>query len=80
MAMVPVSMPKLGWEMQEGYLLEWLVADGATIQAGEPLYTLETNKVEETIEAPASGVVRIKSVPEETYPVGQLLAEIEEAG
>ena len=80
MAAVQVSMPKLGWEMQEGYLQEWLVADGATIQAGEPLYTLETNKVEETIEAPASGVVRIKCAAEETYPVGQLLAEIEEAG
>jgi pyruvate/2-oxoglutarate dehydrogenase complex dihydrolipoamide acyltransferase (E2) component len=80
MPAVPVSMPKIGWEMQEGYLVEWLVADGATIQAGEPLYTLETNKVEEVIEAPASGVVRIKSAAEETYPVGQLLAEIEEAG
>lgn len=79
MATVPVAMPKLGWEMQEGYLQEWLVEDGATVQAGEPLYTLETNKVEETIEAPASGVVRIKSAPEETYALGQLLAEIEEA-
>jgi pyruvate/2-oxoglutarate dehydrogenase complex dihydrolipoamide acyltransferase (E2) component len=80
MAVVPVSMPKIGWEMQEGYLLEWLVPDGGTVAAGDPLYTLETNKVEETIEAPASGIVRIKSAPEETYPVGQLLAEIEEAG
>jgi pyruvate/2-oxoglutarate dehydrogenase complex dihydrolipoamide acyltransferase (E2) component len=77
MAAVPVAMPKLGWEMQEGYLQEWLVEDGGTVQAGEPLYTLETDKVEQTIEAPASGVVRIKSAPEETYPVGQLLAEIE---
>jgi pyruvate/2-oxoglutarate dehydrogenase complex dihydrolipoamide acyltransferase (E2) component len=79
MATMPVSMPKLGWEMQEGYLLEWLVEDGATVHVGDPLYTLETNKVEQIIEAPTSGVVRIKSVPEETYPVGQLLAEIEEA-
>jgi pyruvate/2-oxoglutarate dehydrogenase complex dihydrolipoamide acyltransferase (E2) component len=76
---VAVAIPRFGWEMQEGILAEWLVADGAQIAAGDPLYILETDKVEQEVESPASGVVRIKAEPGETYPVGHLIAEIEES-
>ena len=32
-------MPRLGWTMEEGTLVEWLKADGDTVEAGEnPLY------------------------------------------
>jgi pyruvate/2-oxoglutarate dehydrogenase complex dihydrolipoamide acyltransferase (E2) component len=79
MAVLEVAVPKLGWHVSEAYLVEWLVADGAIVNAGEPLYTLETEKAEQVIEAPVSGVVRIKAAAEETYPVGHLIAEIEQA-
>ena len=75
---VPVAIPQHGWEMQEAVLLEWLVADGAAISAGQPLYVLGTDKVDEQIEAPADGVVRIKGVEGETYAVGHVIAEIDQ--
>ena len=36
----PISIPKLGVSMSEGTLVEWLVADGATVAAGDPLYRI----------------------------------------
>jgi pyruvate/2-oxoglutarate dehydrogenase complex dihydrolipoamide acyltransferase (E2) component len=73
-----VAIPQHGWEMQEAVLLEWLVADGDPITAGQPLYVLGTDKVDETIEAPVDGVVRIKGVEGDTYAVGHVIAEIEQ--
>ena len=72
----PIAIPPLGWEMTEGTLIEWLVEDGATVTVGQPLYNLETDKVENTIEAPLAGVVSITGEPGETYDVGTVIAEI----
>ena len=32
---VPLNIPKLGVSMTEGTLVEWLVADGDAVQAGD---------------------------------------------
>lgn len=74
---VPISIPKLGVAMTEGSVVEWLVADGAPVTAGEPLYLLETDKVENEIESPTSGVVRVMVAAGAVYPVGTKIAEIE---
>jgi len=73
----PISIPKLGVSMTEGTLVEWLVADGAQVQAGEPLYRLETDKVENDVEAPVAGTVRATGVEGETYEVGTQVGTIE---
>ena len=72
----PIHLPKLGMAMQEGTLVEWLVADGSTVNAGDPIYMLETDKVENEIEAPVSGTIRCLAAANETYPVGTLIGEI----
>jgi len=74
----PVVIPRLGMTMTEATLLEWAVADGETVGAGQVLYRLETDKVESDCEAPASGVVRQTVEPGEVYPVGTVIGEIEE--
>lgn len=71
-----VLMPKLGFSMNEGTLVEWLVADGATIVEGQPLYALESDKSVQEIEAPASGTLKIIAGVGEVYPIGELLAQI----
>ena len=38
---VEVLLPKIGFSMNEGELVEWLVADGGQAVEGEPLYALE---------------------------------------
>ena len=71
-----ILLPKLGFSMNEGNLAQWLVADGATITQGQPLYALESEKSVQEIEAPASGVLKILLQAGEVYPVGAVLGEI----
>jgi pyruvate/2-oxoglutarate dehydrogenase complex dihydrolipoamide acyltransferase (E2) component len=71
-----ILLPKLGFSMNEGTLSEWLVADGASVQAGQPLYALESEKSVQEIEAPASGTLKIVKQAGEIYEVGTVLGEI----
>lgn len=59
-----LSMPKLRPEMTSGVLCAWLKEEGETVQAGEPLYEIETDKVVNQIEATESGVLK-KQLQEE---------------
>jgi pyruvate/2-oxoglutarate dehydrogenase complex dihydrolipoamide acyltransferase (E2) component len=74
---VDVRLPLLGDVMTEGTLVEWLVADGATVKAGDVLYTLESEKTSQDIEAPSAGSIRQIGQVGEVYPVGELIATIE---
>lgn len=71
-----VLLPKIGFSMNEATLAEWMVADGATVKEGEPLYAIESDKSVQEIEAPASGQLKIIAQTGEIYEVGALLAEI----
>ena len=72
----PISIPKLGFSMTEGTLVEWLVADGEAVSAGQIIYRLETDKVENDIESPADGTIHISGVEGEVYEVGTQIGEI----
>ncbi|SEJ18883.1 Biotin-requiring enzyme [Sphingobium sp. AP50] len=71
-----IILPKLGFSMNEGLLSEWLVADGGTVTAGEPLFALESDKSTQEVEAPVSGTLKILKQTGETYEVGTVLGEI----
>jgi pyruvate/2-oxoglutarate dehydrogenase complex dihydrolipoamide acyltransferase (E2) component len=73
---IEISIPKLGITMEEGTLSEWLVADGDAVTTGQPLYVLETDKTENEIESPASGVIALRGQLGETYAVGAVIATI----
>ena len=73
----PINIPKLGVAMTEGTLVSWAVADGNKVESDELLYTLETDKVENDIYAPSSGIVRHIGEEGETYPVGTQIGLIE---
>ena len=53
-----VVMPKLGLTMTEGTVSQWLKKVGDEVKEGEPFFEVETDKLTNTIEASASGVVR----------------------
>ena len=72
----PVLLPKLNFSMNDAVLAEWLVADGAMVTEGQPLYSLENDKATEEVESPSTGVLRIIAAKGNTYGVGALLAEI----
>lgn len=71
-----VLLPKIGFAMNDAVLSQWLVADGERVAAGQPLYSIESDKSVQEIEAPASGTLRILAQIGETYLVGTVLAEI----
>lgn len=73
-----VTMPKWGMSMQEGLLTEWLVSAGETVEEGQPLATVETEKVAAEIEAPTSGTVSELLVEAGTeVEVGTVIARIQ---
>lgn len=74
--MAEVLMPKLGFSMNEGNLVEWMVADGGEVKEGEPLFSLESDKSVQEVEASSSGVLKILKQPGEVYEVGTVLGEI----
>lgn len=71
-----VLLPSLAFGMEEGTLVEWLVADGADVAEGDMIYALETEKAVQEIEAPASGKIAIIAEAGSAYPVGHRLATI----
>lgn len=71
-----ILFPKIGFSMEEGTLAEWLVADGATVTEGQPLYVLESDKSAQEIESPGAGVLKIAATVGEVYKVGDVLGEI----
>jgi pyruvate/2-oxoglutarate dehydrogenase complex dihydrolipoamide acyltransferase (E2) component len=74
---VEIRIPKPGQAITSGELVEYLVADGAFVAAGEPIYMLATDKVEMEVEAPAAGIFRHRADVGGEYPVGHLVAVIE---
>ncbi|HKP78502.1 MAG TPA: lipoyl domain-containing protein [Phenylobacterium sp.] len=72
-----IRIPALGAGMSEGTLVEWLAADGEAVAPGALLYTLESEKTAQEVEAPVAGVLRHAARAGEVYPVGELIGTIE---
>ena len=78
MALVPVYMPKFGMTMTEGLITEWHVAEGAMVQQGDPLFSVETEKANSDVEAPVGGTVaEICAEAESEVPVGEIVAYLD---
>lgn len=74
-----VIMPQLGMSMEEGTIIEWHKKEGEEVGKDELLFELETEKLTQKVEAPASGVLK-KILVEvgETVPVKEKVAVISE--
>jgi pyruvate dehydrogenase E2 component (dihydrolipoamide acetyltransferase) len=78
-----IVMPRLGWTMEEGVLVEWLKNDGDSVQVGDLIFTVESDKALNEVEAFESGILRIPPdapPPGTTIPVGGLLAYLVQPG
>jgi len=73
----PIVTPQLG-VVEEIVVLEWLVANGAVVELGQPVVLVETEKTQTELEAPADGVVRIVvAAAEETLPIETVLGYVD---
>ncbi len=78
---VRLRLAALGHTMERGRIVEWYAAEGAPVDQGAPLYSVETDKATVDVEAPAGGVLlRIDAEADREYPVGATLAWIGDAG
>jgi pyruvate dehydrogenase E2 component (dihydrolipoamide acetyltransferase) len=73
---INITLPRLGWSMEEGKFLAWLKQDGDFIKEGDPIFTLESDKAAQEVEAIDSGILRIPldgPKPGGTIKVGHVL-------
>ena len=76
-----VIMPALALAQETGKVLRWLKSPGDTVQKGEPIVEIETDKVTVEIEAPAAGVLRdVSAQAGDVVPVGRPIATVFAAG
>ena len=75
-----IKLPRLGQGMESGTIVKWLKSEGESVEKGEPLYELDTDKVTQEVEAHASGVLLKIAIQEGEVPVGQTVAVIGEQG
>ncbi len=55
---VPIKMPQLGMTMTEAKVVQWLKREGEPVRKGEPVASIETDKLNAEVEASADGVLR----------------------
>src|SRR5688572_18858123 len=80
---IPITIPRRGWTMEEGIFVAWLRKDGDRMRAGEPLFTLESEKATEEIECIDEGILRIPTTgpqPGDTVKVGAVIGYLTPVG
>jgi pyruvate dehydrogenase E2 component (dihydrolipoamide acetyltransferase) len=76
---VAVTMPNLGYEMDEGTVARWLKAAGDHVERGEAIAEVETDKTTVEMEALSSGtLVEICVEAGGTAQLGETIAWLED--
>ena len=76
-----IIMPKLGYNMDEGQLVKWHVAEGGTVTKGQVLFEINTDKTTMPVEATQDGILlKILLAEGQTVPVFTPIAVVGQAG
>ena len=78
-----ITIPRLGWSMEEGVFVQWLKKDGDVVRQGDPLFELEGEKAVQEIEAVDAGILRIPAngpQPGSVIKVGTVVGHLVAAG
>ena len=74
-----LTMPKLGDSVTEVVILEWHVAPGDTVAPGDPLVSVETDKIDTDVPATIGGtVLELLVGPQDEVPTGAPFVVIED--
>jgi pyruvate dehydrogenase E2 component (dihydrolipoamide acetyltransferase) len=75
------AMPKLGLNMTQGVIVNWLVKEGGAVKEGAPIVEVETDKATQEVEATASGILaKIVAAVGEEVPCNNVIAVITAVG
>src|SRR5512133_754655 len=78
---VQLLMPEMGESVTEGTVLEWHVSEGDSVEEGQTMVEVSTDKVDAEVPAPASGTVtKIHVQVDDDVDVGKPLADIDPNG
>ncbi|MEA3435984.1 MAG: dihydrolipoamide acetyltransferase family protein [Thermodesulfobacteriota bacterium] len=78
---INITMPKWGLTMKEGKISKWFKQEGDSVEKGEDLFEVETEKITNKVESTASGVLfQIVVTAGQTVPVATIVAIIAESG
>jgi pyruvate dehydrogenase E2 component (dihydrolipoamide acetyltransferase) len=56
---IEITVPRLGWSMEEGTFAGWLKQNGDHVTAGEPLFAMESDKVTMDVESLDNGILYV---------------------
>lgn len=73
----PIIMPKFGFTQEESTIVAWLKQAGDTVEKGEPICEVTTDKVDMEIESPGDGILAgLRCAPGDTVPVTTVIATL----
>src|SRR5438045_8664337 len=75
---VEVKVPAVGESISSGVVSVWHKKSGEQVSAGDPLFTLETDKVSTEINADADGVLQTHVAAGAEEKIGDVVEKIEE--
>ena len=76
--MYVVILPKTGMYEDDVVLVEWLAEEGSRVRAGDPIFVIESEKVEMEIEADVDGWLHQEAAPGLEAPIGTRIGVISE--
>jgi len=78
---IKIRMPKIGLNMMEGTINEWMVKEGQSVKKGDVLYVVETDKITNDVQSPAEGIIyKILVNESEVVPVKKIVAVLAQPG
>ncbi len=73
---IDITLPRQGWSMGEGTFLGWLKKEGDAVKAGDPLFSVESEKAAFDVDSTDAGILSIPTnalKPGDVVKVGCLL-------
>ncbi|MCX8211705.1 MAG: biotin/lipoyl-binding protein, partial [Lewinella sp.] len=75
-----IRMPRMSDTMEEGNIVDWLVAEGDSVEPGQVLAEVETDKATMELDSYFEGVLLHIAVKEGAVPIDGVIAVIGEEG
>jgi 2-oxoglutarate dehydrogenase E2 component (dihydrolipoamide succinyltransferase) len=75
---IEVKIPPVGESIESGVVSVWHKKSGEYVEAGEPLFTLETDKVSTEMTAEKAGVLETKVDEGQEVKIGEVVATIDD--
>ena len=76
---IEVKVPAVGESISSGIVSVWHKKSGESVKAGDPLFTLETDKVSTEIVAEKAGVLQTKVAEGQEVKIGEVVATIDDS-